>query len=450
MSQTIIDQFIAGTLSRVAGSLPDSVLHQARRCLLDYLGATFAGARMATEKNSELLRNLGGTEESASLIGMDQKAALATASLINGISSHTAELDDGVMSGIIHPGAPLFSALLPTAQIHGCSGEDLLCGIIAGYEGGVRIANAIQPSHKLRGYHATATCGALGAVVGISVMKRTGAHLMKQALSAAAVCASGSLKVLEDDSRLKAVNAGQAAASAVVAVALAESGFTGPEDAFAGKAGFLAMMADECDFDALLAKSQEHFAIEGVYFKPYAACRYCHPAIEAALKLREKPGFDAGTIRRVRVSTYRLAVTHHDHTTVESVSSAKMSIPFSTAVALVRGSAGIGQYTDETIRFGAIDRLAKLVEVEADEEYSAAFPQLTSARVELTLEDGRNLAAEVHEPKGDPGNPLSDAELEEKFLSLARFAAIPQSRAAKMAQLVWNLPADNGLLYGLL
>lgn len=450
MQQNITDRFLDGIFALKDQPLPESARHHARRCLLDYLAATVAGAKMAEEETKKLLHSLGGTDPHASLIGLNRKASLLTASFINGISAHTAELDDGVISGIIHPGAPVFSALIPVAQRYRVNGEDLLLGAIAGYQAAVRIADAIQPSHKLRGYHATATCGALGAVVGILMMRNAAPSIVKNALSAAAVSAAGSLKVLEDNSQLKPINAGHAAASAITAVAIAECGFVGPADVFAGNAGFLAMMADTCDSDKLFGLTDEPLAIERVYFKPYAACRYCHPAIEATLALRAQGDIDTRSIKRIRVSTYELAVKHHDHTAVENVSSAKMSIPFSVAVALEYGAAGVAEYSEQAVQSDSVARVMKAVEVQADETYTAAFPRRTSAKVEITFNDGRVVTSEVHEPKGDPGKPLSDEEVSEKFVSLAMFSGMRESRAREVCDLVWQLPAHADRFYTLI
>lgn len=441
MQPSLLDSYIKAIHKVVNEQLPDSSVLHAKRCLIDYLGATLAGAKMAAQKHKSLLRFLGDGGSSASLIGLNRKSSLSGAALINGISSHTAELDDGVISGIIHPGAPLFSALLPMAQSSAkVDGQDLIKAIIAGYEASVRLANCIQPSHKIRGWHATATCGSIGAVFGIMTMRRAPEDAIKHALSAALVSASGSLKVLEDNSDLKPFNAGHAAQSAIIAVALAEAGFIGPLDAFSGKAGFLAMMADSISLDKLLVKDFGSFAIESVYLKPYAACRYCHPAIEAAIRIRreERPNLDA--IDRIHVETYQLAVIHHDHTTVDGVSSAKMSIPFSTALALVRGQAGVDQYHDDTICCPTIDRVMKMVTVEGNPEYTEAFPHKTCARVTVTLNDKSKLVREVEEPLGDPGNPLTNEAVSEKFLNLADYAGMPEKLAQDLLQSVWNLP----------
>ncbi|OQC68431.1 MAG: 2-methylcitrate dehydratase [Verrucomicrobia bacterium ADurb.Bin006] len=375
---------------------------------------------------------------------------MPVAALVNGISSHAAELDDGVISGIVHPGAPLLSALLPVAEEQSIDGRRLLLGIVSGYEATVRLANAIQPSHKMRGYHATATCGGIGAALGILNMTAATEETMKNAVSAAAVSAGGSLKVLEDGSQLKPFNPGHAALTAVVSVALAKAGFKGPDDVMSGRAGFLAMMADAYEEEALFPERDQKLCIESVYVKPYAACRYCHPAIEAALQIRCEKVICVEDIEWIRVATYKLAVDHHDHTVVQEVSSAKMSIPFSVAAAMVTGRAGIEEYSEACIRDTRIVRLAQKVSVIPDEHYSAVFPKQTPARVEIRCRNGSDHVREVFLPKGEPGNPLSDDELNNKFMSLAAYAGLTSNQSATIRDAVWNLPDGAERLYELL
>jgi len=450
MSVNLTDQFIDDLYEMGRAGFPDSVVHQAKRCLLDYLGSTLAGARLMQEKGEKLLEHMGGSCGDASVIGFGRKIGAENAAFLNGLSSHIAELDDGVISGIVHPGSPVLSALLPVAEKEQVQGDALLKGIIVGYEVSTRIADAIQPSHKKRGYHATGTCGSIGAAVGIAVMLGFSKAQMKDVLSSSAVSAHGTLKVLEDDSELKPYNVAQAAICAVLAASMGRVGFAGPNDVLSGKTGFLSIMADEVDEDQLRPKEGDAFAVERVYVKPHAACRYCHPAIDAALKIRAEHSLRPERVESVKVATYELAVAKHDHTVVNNISSAKMSIPYSTAVALVVGKAGIGEYSDECIANPEIVALAKKVAVRVDEELTAIFPKYSAAKVEITTVDGKYFVERIDSPKGEAEFPLSDQEMEEKCASLAVYARKTESESQKIIQAVWNLENELPSLFGLL
>src|SRR3989339_1032037 len=116
MTDNLTDKFIDTLYHLSHTDFPDIVVLQAKRCLLDYLGATFAGARMMKEKGDELLKYLNDTQSDATVIGFNRKASLINAVLMNGLSAHIAELDDGVRFGVLHPGSPIISALLPVAE----------------------------------------------------------------------------------------------------------------------------------------------------------------------------------------------------------------------------------------------------------------------------------------------------------------------------------------------
>ncbi|MFC2087939.1 MmgE/PrpD family protein, partial [Bacteroidota bacterium] len=413
-----------------------------------YLGCTFAGARMLKEKGNKLLNFLGEIHGNSSIIGFNKKASIESAVFLNGLSAHIAELDDGVISGIVHPGSPIFSALLPVAEKEKVKDSDLITGIITGYEAAVRIADAIQPSHKKRGYHATATCGTIGAALGITAMLDFSKSQMKDALSSASVSAHGTLKVLEDSSELKPYNVGQAALSGLLSVSMAKAGFKGSDDPLSGNSGFFSMMADQYDLTYL--KNTGTFGIERVYYKPYAACRYCHPAIEAALKLRFTHSINLEKIKTINVATYHLAVANHDHTTINGISSAKMSIPYSVAVALMSGKAGINEFSNENINNSDISSLTQKISINSDDQLSALFPKKSAAIVEIITDDGFIYKERVDNPKGEPENPLSDDEIKEKFITLSTYGNKSNEESQEIIRIVRRLENELHKLFSLL
>jgi 2-methylcitrate dehydratase PrpD len=450
MSTNLTTALVERMIQIRSAGLPPEAEHQAKRCLLDYLGAAFAGARMLDTKAGALLALDETASGTATAIGFPRKASLLTASFVNGLSSHVAEMDDGVRFGMIHPGSPIISALLPAAEHFRVRGADLLVGIVIGYETALRIAVSIQPSHYQRGYHPTATCGSIGAAVGLAAMLDLDATGMENALSAAAVTASGSLKVIGDHSELKPYNTARAACSAVQSYMMARAGFPGPSDALSGKTGFLEMCSDHCDTARILNDCDAGLWIHKVYVKPYAACRHAHPAIEACLALRDNPAYDLADIDDIRVITYGGLAGRHDQRRASGVASAKMSIPCSVSVALVRGSAGIKDFTETVIRDPAIRNLAEKVSVIEDPALTAQVPNKRAAFVEIHMADGKVLQASTTYPKGEPENPMTDGELKEKFNTLAQAGDIPQEQAAGVIHSVFNLPKSIEELFPLL
>jgi len=450
MTNNTTDTFINSIYDLSCVSYPNAVVLQAKRCLLDYLGATLAGAHLLKGKGDELLKYMDDNEGSASVIGFNRKTSILNAALINGLSAHVAELDDGVRYGALHPGAPVFSALLPVAQKENIQGTDLLRGIIIGYETAIRIARTIQPSHYNRGYHPTATCGSIGAAVGVGAMLSFSKKQMNDVLSAAAISASGMLKVIEGSSELKPFNAGRAALTGVLSSFMVRAGFSGVHDVLSGPIGFLSMMAEASDVSFLDKHSIECFAIEKVYFKPYASCRHTHPAIEAVLNIRTRAGVCTKDIESITVTTYDSVLGKHDHTEIEGVSSARMSIPYSVAIAVEKGKAGLNEFSIENVSKTNILALAKKVTVCSNKELSAAVPDKRAAIVEIRTHCGTTYTERVDYPKGEPENPLSDEEVREKFRVLSACGNRNGEQSQEIIDIVWNVENDLHNLFSLL
>lgn len=420
------DQFLHIIQSIRKEDIVPEVWRQARKCLLDYLSVTVAGAGMFREKGLSYINALGQDGDSTA-IGYGRKTSMQTAALLNGMSAHVIELDDGHRQGALHVGATVYSALLAVAEHEHLSGEDVLYGAIIGYEVAIRLACAVQPGTKLRGYHATGTCGTVGAAMGIAAAMGQDYEQMKSTLSAAVTCAAGVLEMQEGGSDLKPLNVGRAAMDAVSAAYLGQARFKAPHDAIGGKRGFLKVMTDTPHIEFITNMEEgAPLAITQIYMKTYAACRHTHPAIEAALKLRPKlmGAIEAGDIAQIDVAAYKLAVAGHEHTDIQGVSSAKMSIPFSVALALVKGSAGMEDYNEEAVQDDAILALTQCVNVREDAELSALVPQKRASILTVKLVDGTVYSDRVDYPKGEPENPLTDEELKRKFEDLLRYGSI--------------------------
>lgn len=450
MNDNLTDQFVDALFDLTQTSIPDAVILQARKCLLDYLGVTLTGAKMLEEKVGRFLDAFEPVSGNSTVIGFERKAGLQNAALLNGLCSHVAELDDGERVGMIHPGAPVISALLPLAEQEGLSGEKLLLGIVVGYEAALRIAGAVQPAAKERGYHATGTCGTIGAAMGVAAMLGFSKAQMKDALGAAATGASGILEVIRGESELKPYNAGQAALSGLMAALMGRSGFKGPADVLGGQQGFLTVLADQPNLARLQETGSSPLAIERIYVKPHAACRHCHSAIDAVLKIRSEQDIRPDDVQEIRIKTYRWAVGGHDHTKIEGVSSAKMSIPYSVAVALIMGKAGLNEFSSEQIENPAVISLTQKAAVESNDDLTALVPEKRAAIVEIKTVSGQRYEARVDLPKGEPETPLTEKEISDKFMSLAHFGGVSAECAEQIAECVFDTVLDVKKLMGLL
>lgn len=398
-----------------------------RTYLVDTIGVTFAGASDLCEKEEAIL-SLQKSKGYSRPIGLNVNCSLSDALFINGLSAHFLELDDGVRYGVIHPSAPLFSALIPIAMENNVGWEDFLRGAVCGYETSIRIASAMQPHHYSAGYHPTATCCTLGVAVGVAVMLGWDDNIVKDAFSAACISACGSLKVLEDVSQLKPYNCAKAALNGYMSAVMAKVGFAGPSDPLDGDTGFLKMMSSSYN-EEILTGERNYLFLEKIYQKPYASCRHTHPEIEACFNIRKAKGFAFDQIDNVKVTTYKGVIGKHDFKDIHGESSARMSIPYSVVIALATGKAGIAEFAEPYVSDETILNLTQRVNVVSNEELSKLVPDKRVANVEVTLKNGNVLSNKVEYPKGEPENPLTPDENLAKFLSMTTHAGMSEEKA---------------------
>ena len=406
--------------------IPDAVLARARRSLLDYLAVTCAGVAFQKNKLEGYFDFAQPEEGKFKAIGTGKKLVLKEAVFLNGLNSHALDFDDGTNSGIIHLGSPIFSLLLPLAQRYGNTIEELLRAAVIGYEASYTMAVSIQPKHKALGFHATGTCGILGATLAAAFMLGFTAEERYQAFAAACVAASGMLKVLDDGSELKPYNVAKTALLSLTSLQMAKAGFKGHDDPLGGYRGFLKMMAGDEHTVIKPTLLNGSYAIMKSYTKPYASCRYTHPPVEAAIHLRKQHDIKAEDVRSIKVETYDLAVKGHDHTDIKGAYDAKMSTPYSTAVALIYGKAGLQEFGEDVLNDDKVKLLTSMVEVDADEELSSIFPEKQSAV--LTIETNHGTFSErVDFPKGEPENPFEECEFKERYEALMAYGQIDKS-----------------------
>lgn len=417
-----------------AAPIPEAVMARARRSLLDYLAVTCAGAAFQKDKLERYWAFAQPESGRFRAIGTGKDLALKEAVFLNGLNGHALDFDDGTNSGIIHLGSPIFSLLIPLAQRYDVGVDALLRAAVVGYEASYTMAVSIQPGHKALGYHATGTCGTLGATLAAAYMLDFSEEERFQAFAAACVAASGMLKVLDDGSELKPYNVAKTSLLALTALQLAKAGFQGHPDPLGGR-GFLKMMTGREDVELKPVLLNGTYAIMKSYTKPYASCRYTHPAVEAAIHLRARLRPEA--VEEIDIRTYDLAVSGHDHTEIPGSYSAKMSIPYATAAGLLYGKAGLQEFSDEAVRGTEILDLTKKIRVSADAKLSAVFPDVQAAVVTIRTTDG-TYTDRVDFPKGEPENPLTAEEFRSRYDGLMGYAGVDEARRSAVFDAVYR------------
>jgi 2-methylcitrate dehydratase PrpD len=365
------------------------------------------------------------------------------AAMANGASAHATEMDDVTTESSLHPGAAVIPAALAVAQERGCTGRAALEAIVAGYEVTIRIGNALGAASAYeRGFHPTGVAGVFGAAVAAGKLLGLDAAGLGNAMGIAGTMASGSLAYLDDGAWTKRLNPAWAAHGGIVAAQLAATGFTGPRSAIeVALRGYTDAPRPSRVLDGLAI---EDLQVMRVSIKPYGCCRYAHGLIDAALALR------AEGLRPADVASMRLGVLSGGWALIadppervrdpRNVVDAQFSAPYAAAAALVRGRAGLAEFSDETMRDEQIRSLLPKMECYRDDDLDAAYPRQWPAAVEVRTNDGRVLRRRVAHALGEPENPVPRDALVERFVEM-----VARPSARQVADRILTLEAERDL-----
>ncbi|MBO9607625.1 MAG: MmgE/PrpD family protein [Paenibacillaceae bacterium] len=392
--------------------LPQEVVTFTKLCVLDWLGSALAGEKEApVQMLHELVEEMGGNRQ-AMLVTGGRSSALHAA-LVNGAASHVVELDDIHKASIIHAATVVIPAALAAAEWKGCSGKELIAAIVAGYEVCYRVGEAVSPSHYYY-WHNTATCGTFGAAAAAGKLLGLSEDQLVHALGSAGTQAAGLWEFIEDGAMSKQLHPGKAAMNGLLAAQLAARGFTAASRILEGRRGFGQAMSDQFDPAKITDSLGSTFKITENSFKIHASCRHTHHAVDLILELMRDNALTHRDIGRIRVATYRTALTITDNGDPQSVYAAKFSLQFCAALAAVRQRAGLADFHERALVDPDIRALMARVEVDVDPRIDAAYPRQWGAAVTIERSDGVRFAGETDYPKGDPEKPVT-GELVDKF-----------------------------------
>lgn len=360
------------------------------------------------------------------MIGFGTRSSTLNAAMVNGATSHIVEYDDIYKNAIYHPGSPTIAAALAAAQKLHLDGKRLIAGIVAGYDVGTRIGEAIMPSHY-RYWHITGTAGTFGAAAAAGNLLGLSAEQMSWALGNAGSQASGLWQFLEDGQMMtKPLHTGKAASNGVLAAMLAKRGFNGATRILEGDKGFCNATSTDWSFDKVLPSLGQHYNVVDTTFKAYASCGHTHPAIDCIFAIVGKHGVKPEDVESILVRTYSVAHDIAGNPNPETTYQAKFSIPYCVAIALRFGRVGMAEFGQERVSDPETVALMRRVKVEPDPELSAIAPAKRPAIVRITTKDGQSYTHRVDFRKGDPENPPTQQELEEKFRDLAAARLSPE------------------------
>lgn len=410
--------------------IPDDVRHEGRRALVNFTGCALGGSNhSAVDIAIEALGPFFGKPE-ACILGRTERADPLHAALLNGISSHVHDYDDTTPKNYMHPSSPMGSALFAYASVNPVSGREFEHAFIIGFETGSRVANSVYPAHYDVGWHITGTAGVFGAVAAVGRLMRLTEQQMVWAIGLAAAQAAGIREMF--GSMGKAFHPGRSAQSGYMAAVLAKHGFTAGEYGLEGPRGFAAVQAAEYDLSKVTDGLGKDFDLRVNTYKPFPCGIVTHPTIDACIQLRNEDGIKPEEIEAVRLSVAPLVKDLCDKKNISRGLEGKFSAYHAAAIGLVRGRAGLAEFTDEAVNDPTIRAVRERVVAEGDASVSE-----DGVRVEVTLRNGRVLAKSLEHSLGNLERPLSDQQLEDKFRGQATM--LPPGQVDELIRLCWTI-----------
>jgi 2-methylcitrate dehydratase PrpD len=414
-------------------AIPADVRHEARRSLVNFVGCALGGSHDAAVDTAMRALSPYSGERTASVLGRSERLDPLHASLMNGISSHVHDFDDTTPQNYIHPTSPVASALFAYASANPVRGEDFVLAFILGFEVVSRIGNAVYPAHYDVGWHITGTAGVFGAAAAVGKLLQLPVEQMVWALGLAATQAAGLREMF--GSMAKSFHPGRSAQNGYTAALLAQAGFTAGDRGIEGARGFAAVQAARFDLSKVTADLGVDFNFRRNTYKPYPCGIVNHPTIDGAIQLHHEHRLTPGSVRAVRLRVAPLVLDLCNQQGITRGLQGKFSVYHNAAIGLVRGKAGLGEYSDDAVNDPEIKRVRESVTAIGDSSLTD-----DQAHVAVDLADGRTIERFVEKSLGNVHRPLSDAQLDDKFRdqALLGFDAAEVDRAL---QLCWRIDA---------
>jgi 2-methylcitrate dehydratase PrpD len=347
----------------------------------------------------------------ATVLGRGERVDMASAALVNGISSHTFDFDDTHLKTIIHPAGPVASALLALAEVTGASGRQVIDALVLGIDVSCRLGNVMYPDHYDRGWHITGSTGTLGAAAGCARLLGLDEERTAMALGIAASQPVGMRE--QFGTMTKPFHPGGAARAGLLSALLAKHGFTASPKAIEAPRGYVQVVSTKCDWNEATDELGQRFEISFNTYKPFACGIVIHPTIDAAVQLRAR-GVRAEDVDRIELRVHSLVLELTGKKEPQDGLQGKFSVYHGFAAGLVFGRAGEGEYDDAIVTREDMVALRRKVVATVDDSIGEA-----SADVTAVLKDGRRERVFVEHAIGSIERPMTDADLEAKFRSLA-------------------------------
>jgi len=419
-------------------NIPANVLHEAKRSLLNYFGVALGGINYGPVQEALSFVSSYSGPRLSTVIGSDVKLDSLNASFINSISANVLDFDDTHIPTIIHPTAPVASAVLSLGEIRNASGADILTSIVVGIETSCRCGMSVYPGQYNRGWHITSTCGILGAAASTSKIIKLSPSFIANAIGIAASQSSGLVENLPTSARN--VQIGNAARNGLFASLMAERNWDSSLTVLEGLNGWAHAMGDTADPGKLLVNLGSHWELLKNTYKAYPCGVVLGPVIDACLYLINNNEFELTDIDQITVTGNPLLIDRADRANVTDERIAKVSIHHACAVALYYKKAGIDEFSINSVAHPFINHLRNKVSAQSNNSLS-----ISTATVQVKLINGILLEKTVCNPLGGVDNPLSDKDIENKFKYLIGFSNL-KLNTADLIDSIWNIDKISNII----
>ena len=422
-------------LARFVSSHPprgwsDAVDHEAHRTFLNWAGCAIGAARHESAEAALAGVKMLEPAPQASILGRADKVDMASAALVNGITSHTFDFDDTHLKTIIHPAGPVASALLALAEVTGASGRQVIDALVLGIDVSCRVGNCMYPDHYDRGWHITGSTGTVGAAAACARLMGLDEKHTSWALG---IAASQPIGMREQFGTMtKPFHPGAAARAGLTSALLAKNGFTASPKALEAPRGFIQTASVKHDWNEITDELGQRFEISFNAYKPFACGIVIHPTIDAAKQLRAQ-GVKPADVERVELRVHSLVLELTGKKEPQDGLQGKFSVYHGFAAGLMFGRAGEGEYDDAIVTREDMVALRRKVVATVDDSIAEEAADVTAI-----LKDGRKVHVRVDHAIGSLERPMSDRDLEAKFHGLAD-GVIGAKQAGEVIAACWKL-----------
>jgi 2-methylcitrate dehydratase PrpD len=407
----ILAEFVATHPGFLAGGWSAAVDHEAHRTFMNWLGCAVGAAQHEAADAALAAVNLLQPAAQASVLGRREKVDMASAALLNGITSHTFDFDDTHLKTIIHPAGPVASAVLALAEHTKASGREVIDALVIGIDVSCRVGNAMYPEHYDRGWHITGSTGTLGAAAACARLLKLD---VQQTAMALGIAASQPVGMREQFGTMtKPFHPGGAARAGLMSALLASQGYTASPKALEAPRGMMQTVSTKNDWAEITGELGQRFEISFNSYKPFACGIVIHPSIDACAQLRAQ-GVTPEQVERIELKVHSLVLELTGKKEPQDGLQAKFSVYHGCAAGLTFGHAAEEEFSDEIVNRADMVALRRKVVATVDDSIDEA-----SADVTAVLNDGRRVHVFVEHAIGSLQNPMTDALLEAKFHGLS-------------------------------